>query len=147
MLSNAIQDGIRELLGACLHAEVFYGNHSNSDATFDMPQSEHAEEKAFPDFPNKGLPLHEGLGYFINRYFHLLDTNQLRLKLSTCDIEIANSFWDHMITCMMQCINSDDEIMMLLSAGNHDNAVKLLSKNLKEDTVSPWLPLYVSRYA
>ena len=146
LLSNAIQDGIKELLGACLHAEVFFGSHSNSDTTNGALQLEHSEEKAFPDFPNKGLPLDEGFGHFIKRYLTLLDTNQLRLKLSMCDVEIATSCWHHMISCMKQCVSSGDEIIMMLSAGNHDNVVKLLSKNLQEDKISPWLPLYVSRY-
>ena len=146
MLSNAIQDGIKELLGACLHAEVFFGSHGNSDTTNGALQLEHSEEKAFPDFPNKGLPLDEGFSHFIKRYFPLLDINQLRLKLSMCDIETANSCWDHMISCMKQSVSNDDEIMMMLSAGNHDNVVKLLSKNLREDKTSPWLPLYLSRY-
>ena len=147
MLSNAIQDAIKELLAACLHAEVFFGNHSNNDAANDILQLEHLEEKGFPDFPNKGLPLDEGFSHFIKRYHLLLHTNQLRLKLSMCSVEIANCCWDHMISCMKQSISSDDEITTMLSTGNHDNAVNRLSENLKEDKVSPWLPLYVSRYA
>ena len=61
-------------------------------------------------------------------------------------LKTANTCWHHMISCMKQAFSSDDEIMTTLSAGNHDNAVKALSKNLTEDNVSPWLPLYVSRY-
>ena len=125
---------------------MFFGSHSNSDTINGALQLEHPEEKAFPDFPNKGLPLDEGFSHFIKRYLPLLDTNQLRLKLSVCNVEIATSCWYHMISCMKQCVSSDDEIMMMLSAGNHDNVVKLLSKNLQEDKISPWLPLYVSRY-
>lgn len=146
MLSDAIQDGIKELLGACLHAEVFFGNHSNGDTTDSALQLEHSEDKAFPYFPNKGLPLDEGLSHFIKRYHLLLDGNQLRFKLSTCSVETVNTCWDHMISCMKQAVSSDDEIMVILSAGNHDNAVKALSKNLMENKVSPWLPLYINRY-
>ena len=147
MFSGAVQDDIKELLAACLHTEVLFGSHSNnSDIANGALQLEHSEDKSFPDFPNKGLPLDEGLGHFIKRYFLLLDINQLRVKLSVCKIDTANSCWDHMISCMRQCVYSDDVIMMLLSAGNHDDVVKHLSKNLKEDNISPWLPLYVSRY-
>lgn len=146
-LSNATQDGIKELLIACLHAEIFFGNHNNNDITNDSIQSEQSEEKSFPDFPNKGLPLDEGLNHFMTRYCNLLDFHQLRLKLGTCNVEIANTCWDHMIPCMKRCVSSDDNIMMMLSAGNHDSVVKILSNNLKEDNVSPWLPLYISRYA
>jgi len=147
LFSGAVQDGIKELLGACLHTEVLFGSHSNdSNIVNGALQLEHSEDKSFPDFPNKGLPLDEGLGHFIKRYFHLLDITQLRVKLSACNIDTANSCWDHMISSMMQCIDSDDEIMMLLSAGNHDDVVKQLSKKLKEENISPWLPLYISRY-
>ena len=125
---------------------MFFGNHSNSDGTNITPQSEHTEEKVFPNFPNKGLPLNEGFHHFIKRYLLLLDTNQLRTKLSMCNIEIANFCWDHMISCMKQFIANDDDIMMMLSAGHHDNVIKLLSKDLEDGNVSPWLPLYVSRY-
>lgn len=125
---------------------MFFGSHSNGDTTDGALQLEHSEDKAFPDFPNKGLPLDEGLSHFIKRYYLLLDGNQLRLKLSTCSVETANTCWHHMISCMKQAVSSDDEIMMILSAGNHDNAVEALSKSLMEDNVSPWLPLYVNRY-
>ena len=64
-----------------------------------------------------------------------------------CSVEIANCCWDHMISCMKQSISRDDELTMMLSAGNHDNAVNKLSENLKEDKVLPWLLLYVNRYA
>jgi len=64
-LSNSVQDDIKELLGACLHAEVFFGDHSK-DSQEEMEPIE--GDKDFPDFPNKGLPLQEGLSQFIVRY-------------------------------------------------------------------------------
>ena len=67
LLSNTVQDDIKELLGACLHAEVFFGSHNNT-VKDSQEQTEPIEsDKDFPDFPNKGLPLWEGLSQFITR--------------------------------------------------------------------------------
>jgi len=67
LLSNTTQDGIKELLGACLHAEVFLGNRSNI-LKDEQDQTELLEDdKDFPDFPNQGLPLWQGLSQFIVR--------------------------------------------------------------------------------
>ncbi|XP_065912533.1 BLOC-2 complex member HPS5-like isoform X2 [Dysidea avara] len=144
LLSNTVQDDIKELLGACLHAEVFFGSHNNT-VKDSQEQTEPIEsDKDFPDFPNKGLPLWEGLSQFITRYCQMLDICQLRIKLGSCDPVVMTTCWDHMISSMEKCVD-DDVVMTMLSAGNYDDAFQSLSTSLEEGKVSPWLPMYMSR--
>jgi len=80
------------------------------------------------------------------RYGQVLDMRQLRMKLSLCEPVVMTTCWDHMISSMEKCIQDDDVVMEMLSAGNYDDALQSLSTSLEEGKVSPWLPVYISRY-
>ena len=71
---------------------------------------------------------------------------QLRMKLSLCEPIVMITCWDHMISSMEKCLQDNDVVMVMLSAGNHEDALQSLSTSLEEEKVSPWLPVYMSRY-
>ena len=76
----------------------------------------------------------------------MLDMCQLRMKLSSCDPVVMTTCWDHMISSMEKCVGDDDVVMAMLSTGNYDDALQSLSTSMEKGKMSPWLPLYMSRY-